>query len=337
MADPRNNLPPHSSQGTSKPPNYGSLDPSAMADPQFVAFLQATYAAQVAQAAQPAYFSAPAYIDLESSPASWPPRAASLAALHAQLRPPIGIPAMPPTPNFDNSPTQVKSRTSNFTIAEDKAICSAFINVSKDPIVGVNQSSETYWDRVHKFLYSNTPVERQRPAQSIRKRWGTIQKDTARFCGYEAEQDRKNQSGKTEEDRIEDAKKQYHALVGKPFAFMHCWESLRGQRKWLDLVGAKGKDADNNGEESTPDLVDLGFPEEDANDSRPIGRDSAKKRRSSELQSSSTASAYVEVEWATAFNDREDWKLTLEEKKREDGIMKMDLSALDPYQRRYFL
>jgi hypothetical protein len=104
-----------------------------MADPQFVAFLQATYAAQVAQAAQPAYFSPPAYIDLESSLASWPPRAASLAALHAQLRPPIGIPAMPPTPNFDNSPTQVKSRTSNFTIAEDKAICSAFINVSKDP------------------------------------------------------------------------------------------------------------------------------------------------------------------------------------------------------------
>jgi hypothetical protein len=115
-----------------------------MADPQFVAFLQATYAAQVAQAAQPAYFSPPAYIDLESSLASWPPRAASLAALHAQLRPPIGIPAMPPTPNFDNSPTQVKSRTGNFTIAEDKAICSAFINVSKDPIVGVNQSSEAY-------------------------------------------------------------------------------------------------------------------------------------------------------------------------------------------------
>ncbi|XP_025815637.1 glutathione S-transferase T3-like [Panicum hallii] len=252
---------------------------------------------------------------------------------------------MPPTPNFDNSPTQVKSRTSNFTIAEDKAICSAFINVSKDPIVGVNQSSEAYWDRVHKFLYSNTPVERQRPPQSIWKRWGTIQKDTARFVATKL-----NKTGKI--NPIEDAKKQYHALVGKPFAFMHCWESLRGQRKWLDLVGAKGKDADNNGEESAPDLVDLGFPEEDANDSRPIGRDSAKKRRSSELQSSSTASAYVEVlqkmtdhkgkqivaevEWATAFNDREDRKLTLEEKKREDGIMKMDLSALDPYQRRYF-
>jgi hypothetical protein len=152
--------------------------------------------------------------------------------------------------------------------------------------------------------------------------------------------------------QIEDAKKQYHGLVGKPFTFMHCWESLCGQRKWLDLVGAKGKDADNNGEESTPDLVDLSFPEEDANDTHPIGRDSAKKRRSNKLQSSSTASAYVEVlqkmtdhkgkqivaevEWANAFNDREDRKLTLEEKKREDGIMKMDLSALDPYQRRYF-
>ncbi|PUZ69475.1 hypothetical protein GQ55_2G111600 [Panicum hallii var. hallii] len=134
-----------------------------MADPQFVAFLQATYADQVAQAAQPAYLSPPVYIDLESSPASWPPHAASLATLHAQLRPPIGIPAMPPTPNFDNSPTQVKSQTGNFTIAEDKAICFAFINVYKDPIVGVNQISEAYWDRVHKFLYPNTPVERQRP------------------------------------------------------------------------------------------------------------------------------------------------------------------------------
>ncbi len=39
-------------------------------------------------------------------------------------------------------------RGRSYTQAEDKALCSAYLNVSRDPIVGANQTSDTYWDRI---------------------------------------------------------------------------------------------------------------------------------------------------------------------------------------------
>ena len=40
---------------------------------------------------------------------------------------------------------RVSRRGGSFTKEEDAIICSAFMNVSKDPIVGVNQSSGGYY------------------------------------------------------------------------------------------------------------------------------------------------------------------------------------------------
>ena len=89
-------------------------------------------------------------------------------------------------------------RLKNFSTKEDEILCSAYLNVSKDPIVAVNQSTGSYWARITAYCEEhNCP----RSKSSLQHRWGDIQKDTSRFCGFYAEVERKNQSGKSEDDK----------------------------------------------------------------------------------------------------------------------------------------
>ena len=79
-------------------------------------------------------------------------------------------------------------RLKNFSTKEDEILCSAYLNVSKDPIVAVNQSSGSYWARITAYCEEhNCP----RSKSSLQHRWGDIQKDTSRFCGFYAEVERK--------------------------------------------------------------------------------------------------------------------------------------------------
>jgi hypothetical protein len=43
----------------------------------------------------------------------------------------------------------------NFTLTEYETLCSAYLNVSKDPIVGVNQSMQSYWVRITDYYNDN--------------------------------------------------------------------------------------------------------------------------------------------------------------------------------------
>ena len=84
-------------------------------------------------------------------------------------------------------------RGGGFTKEEDAIICSAFLNVSKDPITGVNQSSGGYYKRMHLYYEGQLAVQ---------GRWGTIQKALNRFCGIKSAIHRRNESGKNEQDRV---------------------------------------------------------------------------------------------------------------------------------------
>jgi hypothetical protein len=93
-------------------------------------------------------------------------------------------------------------RTKNFTPTEDETICSAYLNVSKDSIVGVNQTMQCYSVRIAEFYNENRKAANPRIASSLQHRWYDIQKDTSRFCGFYAEIKRRNQSGKSEDDKV---------------------------------------------------------------------------------------------------------------------------------------
>jgi hypothetical protein len=98
--------------------------------------------------------------------------------------------------------TKGTRRSENFHWQEDEVICSAWLNVSKDPINGSNQTRTTFWGRVHAFYEEHNKSGAVRTENSIMHRWLTIQLQVNKFCScYEAIK-RRNQSGTTIEDKV---------------------------------------------------------------------------------------------------------------------------------------
>ena len=90
----------------------------------------------------------------------------------------------------------------NFDWKEDKVICSGWLNVSKDPINGANQSRSTFWSRVHAFFEEHKQTAAVRTESSIMHRWLTIQSQVNKYCCCYDKIERRNQSGKTIQDKI---------------------------------------------------------------------------------------------------------------------------------------
>jgi hypothetical protein len=65
------------------------------------------------------------------------------------------VPAQPSAPEARRKGTS--KRLKNFSTKEDESLCSAYINVSKDPIVGTNQPIRSYWGRIKASKIVNVP------------------------------------------------------------------------------------------------------------------------------------------------------------------------------------
>lgn len=125
---------------------------------------------------------------------------------------------------------RVSQRGKSFNKEEDRIICSAFLNVSKDPItglspylehgiilsitcthnihlvsylcVGTNQSSGGYYQRMHEYFAENMDIPTTRSQLAISNRWLAIQRAVNKFCGFFSTVERLDASGKTEKDRV---------------------------------------------------------------------------------------------------------------------------------------
>jgi hypothetical protein len=154
--------------------------------------------------------------------------------------------------------------------------------------------------------------------------------------------------------QLDEAVRTYEALHGK-WHLMHCWNVLKQNEKWKSgqqpppddgrlgsLQGSRDKETVDSA--STPVSV------------RPMGRDSAKKQRSSDLANSTESTGCLEVlQKMTMQKDEElkgdaDWRLdykqTVELQRRKEErkerewalqIMRADLSSMDDVQREFYL
>lgn len=67
---------------------------------------------------------------------------------------------------------------------------------------GTNQSAAGYYTRMHRHFMENIGVGSNRTKVSIENRWTTIQKAVNKFCGFFAAIERRNESGKNEQDKV---------------------------------------------------------------------------------------------------------------------------------------
>jgi hypothetical protein len=82
---------------------------------------------------------------------------------------------------------------------------------------------------------------------------------------------------------VKDALHMYAGILESPFKFLHCWLILRHEHKWNAFVASLTKPI-AEAQEQTPEKVNDHTPFERVE--RPMGRDKAKKLRSSSASSS---------------------------------------------------
>ncbi|KAK9050395.1 hypothetical protein SSX86_030635 [Deinandra increscens subsp. villosa] len=142
-----------------------------------------------------------------------------------------GSPPLPP-----NIPTNInkcaRARGTNFTIEEDMLLVSAWLNCSIDAIKGTDQKHSQLWEKIYEYFQEHQETT-ERTINSLIHRWSCIQRATNKFCAKLAQVERLNQSGMTEQDKLEKAKIMYRSLEKSNFQFEHCWRLLKNQAKWI--------------------------------------------------------------------------------------------------------
>uniref|UniRef100_A0ACD5X5J4 Uncharacterized protein n=1 Tax=Avena sativa TaxID=4498 RepID=A0ACD5X5J4_AVESA len=93
-------------------------------------------------------------------------------------------------------------RAANYTTEEDKLLCKAWCNVGMHPMVGADQSRETYWVHIKEYFDGDNTSGIERTERSLRSRWGVINADCQKWAGVQKHVDELNPSGNGDFDRL---------------------------------------------------------------------------------------------------------------------------------------
>lgn len=95
------------------------------------------------------------------------------------------------------------SRKASYSVAEDVHLCHVYLDISQNPIIGINQSKDRFWTRVEEEYHSNTQfVNPHRPKRSLQKRMQTITSAISKLKGCIRQIENLNPSGASEQDIV---------------------------------------------------------------------------------------------------------------------------------------
>ena len=80
------------------------------------------------------------------------------------------------------------------------------------------------------------PTGSERNQTSLSNRWSQIQKSVNKFCGFFAQIEARNESGKIFEDKVRDAMALYQQESKSAFTMFPLWTILRNAKKWQDAM-----------------------------------------------------------------------------------------------------
>ena len=151
-----------------------------------------------------------------------------------------------------------------WTPKEDLVLISAWLNTSKDPIVGNEQKAGAFWKRIEDYVNASPQLNGFPPRESsqCKQRWRKVNDSVGKFVGsFEAAL--KNQtSGQNENDVMKVVHDIFTNDHEYKFTLEHCWRELRFDQKWrshyLSKDGAKdkGKESADKRKEQAEVVVD---------------------------------------------------------------------------------
>ncbi|XP_062088471.1 glutathione S-transferase T3-like [Humulus lupulus] len=127
------------------------------------------------------------------------------------------------------------SRTASYSLEEDMHLCHVYIDISQDPIIGRNQSGNSFWARVESEYHKNEKFSNQpRPRRSLQTRMTTIIGAIAKLRGCINQIQNKNPSGASQEDILNQAKMllAQEKKYSRGFKFDHVWPILKHIQKF---------------------------------------------------------------------------------------------------------
>ncbi|KAG5020838.1 hypothetical protein JHK87_016693 [Glycine soja] len=151
------------------------------------------------------------------------PSLSNIALSSNEIESPIGVDSIQLDEGDQNSCGK-KSRTAFL-----------WLNVSKDSIIGVNQTSKQYWTRI-KNGYNNDDVRQSRQFCErswilLKSRWNRIHPPVQKFNGCYKQVNKHRRSESSEKDVLANAHMIYSQDTGKKFEVEHAWLLLKDQPK----------------------------------------------------------------------------------------------------------
>ncbi|KAL1214623.1 Glutathione S-transferase T3 [Cardamine amara subsp. amara] len=144
-----------------------------------------------------------------------------------------------PSPPVEKTREGRRESRPKWKINEDKALISAWLNTSKDDVVG---NGAVFWSRIADY-YAACPIVAGYPKREpthCRQRWVKINDMVCKFVGsYEAAQ-RLKKSGQNEDDIMKMAYEIFETDYSSKFNLEHAWLELRFDQKWCPNTGTKG-------------------------------------------------------------------------------------------------
>nr|XP_045089697.1 glutathione S-transferase T3-like [Aegilops tauschii subsp. strangulata] len=148
-----------------------------------------------------------------------------------------------------------KGRAGNYTNVEDILLCNTWLQVSRDPSVGGDQSRDAYWLRMKEHFDVRNASGIDRSNRSLHSRWSTINKNCQKWVAARKVVDKLNPSRTNEDDRYNIAQnlfkgeekrtKKGKIKKGSPFTLPRCYDVLKDDEKWQKRDDIDGLDLSN--------------------------------------------------------------------------------------------
>ena len=117
-----------------------------------------------------------------------------------------------PSPDLGGSGSRAeigedRKQRSKWSTAEDLVLISAWLNTSKDPLVGNEQRAGTFWKKIAAYYNASPKVVglAKREQSHCKQRWGKINEGVCKFVGSYDAAAKQRTSGQSEDDVLKAA------------------------------------------------------------------------------------------------------------------------------------
>lgn len=126
----------------------------------------------------------------------------------------------------------VKQRRSNWSCEEDMLLISAWLHVSKDPIVGTDQKGPRFWLRIWEEYDANRGDFEFQTKTQVKNHYGKMSSSVIKFNGIYKRISDRHPSGWSESQIMAEAHAIYKQEKKSRFTWEHAWRVLKEEPKW---------------------------------------------------------------------------------------------------------